>query len=638
MSGGRAAALRAAVVVAAGFVALRVGYRVVFGGGAGGGALLVDLPRIPLDGPFSHVVLLGPITTGGLASAVRGALPFALLVLALGVVGAIVDFRRLLVRGAARGPLRAVCRILVVAWGTFPALLASVRRVRVARELRGERSAASLVVPVLEQTVERAIALGASMEVRGFAAEGSVEFDRERPAVLRVAELGYPDRPLLADLDLEVRPGTLTLVTGPTGCGKSTLLRGLSGLLQHVDGGSQGGTVEVGGADRAAVPPRETAHLVGFVGQSVRLSFVAALAGEEIGFVLAQRGTAAAEVEARVAAVAGRLGIEHLLSREVVDLSAGEACLVAIAAAVAGDPALLLVDEPLAELDSAARRRVVRLLDEIAHQGGVAVVVAEHASAEFAAVADRVLRLGPDAEAVPGIASATPPSSPPREPRVVARVRGVTVRHGSRTVLEDVSLDLAAGELVALTGANGAGKSTLLSAFARPTTAGVVEVGGRDVHVLGRRARRQAIALVPEASDDLVFATTVAQECHRPDRRLRDGGATTRERFLALLGADAGRAGELMDVHPRDLSAGERLCLVIAIQLAARPAVLLVDEPSRGLDGAARRLVGEALVVAALDGCAVLFATHDREFAAGCATRSLRLDEGRLLTVAGVAR
>ena len=98
------------------------------------------------------------------------ALPFAGLILAFGLLSAIVDLRALLTRGAVRGPVRTVSRALVVAWATFPALVASVRRVRIARELRGERSAASMIVPVLEQTVERAVALGSSMEVRGFAA------------------------------------------------------------------------------------------------------------------------------------------------------------------------------------------------------------------------------------------------------------------------------------------------------------------------------------------------------------------------------------------------------------------------------------------------------------------------------------
>jgi energy-coupling factor transport system ATP-binding protein len=165
----RLASLRIAVLLAAGFILLRVVYRIVFGGAGGNGILIVELPRIPLEGPFSHITLFGDVTTGGILAAARSAVPFALLILGFGVLAVIVDLRALLARGAVRGPVRTVSRALVVAWATFPALLGSIQRVRVARELRDERSAASLLVPVLEQTIERAVALGASMEVRGFA-------------------------------------------------------------------------------------------------------------------------------------------------------------------------------------------------------------------------------------------------------------------------------------------------------------------------------------------------------------------------------------------------------------------------------------------------------------------------------------
>jgi len=642
-------ALRNAVVIAAGFVVLRVGYRVVFGGGSGDGLMIADLPRFRLEGPFAHVVLFGPITTGGVGAAVISALPFAAVVLALGLIGVVVDLRALLTRGAVRGPVRTVSRALVVAWGAFPALLESVRRVRVARELRGERSAASLVVPVLEQTVERAIALGASMEVRGFAATRRAEPVCERPVRIRDAALGFDGRWTLTGIELDLEPGTLTLISGPTGAGKSTLLHALSGVFQHVSQGVQGGVIEVAGVDRLAVPPRETAGFVGVVAQSVRLSFVAATVAEEVGFALAMRGVAAVIVEARVAEIAERLRITHLLEREIVALSAGEACLVAIAAAIVAHPVLLLVDEPLADLDRDARQRVLAVLDELAHSAGVCVVVAEHAVAEILPIADRriVLSAG-TAVSAPVVPESipTPPALTPAAPDApvsdapvlddsrsepVVVVRELTVHHGSVHAVERASLDLAAGQLVALTGPNGAGKSSLLHALARPPRADVVVIAGRDVFGLRRKARRAVVALVPEAFDDLLFATTVGQELARADRRMTRTGVTSAERFTRFLGFDrVGDAADLLDRHPRDLSAGERLCLVLTLQLAAHPALLLVDEPSRGLDDVARRLVGEALSATAADGAAVMFATHDREFAARYATRTLAMAVARL--------
>ena len=157
--------------------------------------------------------------------------------------------------------------------------------------------------------------------------------------------------------------------------------------------GEQRGEIEVGGADRATVPPRDTAGFVGVVAQAVRLSFVAETVAEELGFAVAMRGVAPEIVRARAEEVAARLGITHLLEREVIALSAGEACLVAIGAAIVTRPVLLLADEPLADLDSAARERVVGALRELAHEGGVCVVVAEHATREWGSAVDRRLEL-----------------------------------------------------------------------------------------------------------------------------------------------------------------------------------------------------------------------------------------------------
>ena len=639
----RLIAFRTTAIVAVGFVVLRVVYRVIFGGGSGSGVVLLDPPTVPLAGPFSGILLFGPITTGGIATAALSALPFALLILGLGLVGVVVDLRALLVRGSIRGPLRTVSRTLVIALSTFPALRDAVVRVRVARELRGERSLASLLVPVLEQTVERAIELGASMEVRGFAATRHPEVDPARPVVITNAALGFDEGWILDPVDLTLDPGTLTLVTGPTGSGKSTLLDAMSGLFQHLSEGRQEGQIAVGGLDRQTTPPRETAGFVGAVPQAVRLSFVAATVSEEIGFALAIRGGSADMVARRVREVASQLGIENLLDRPITALSAGEACMVAIAGAGVSRPGLLILDEPLADLDSAARERVVTVLARFAHEQGMCVVVAEHRPEYWGGVPDQALELrdglvgvhaGAQIDVAPDLDSPLASSEGEADSSApIANIRDLSISHGVTVAVDSVSFDLRAGEPAALVGRNGAGKSTLLLELARPRTKNSVVVDGVDVATLSRTARRTAITLVPEAFDDLLFTTTVADECARADRRAVVTG--TAAAFLAFLGIDdpAG-AGEssraLLDRHPRDLSAGQRLCLVIAIQLSARPRVLLVDEPTRGLDASARSLVGGALRRVAAEGTAVLFATHDRDFADRYAARTITMVGGRV--------
>jgi energy-coupling factor transporter ATP-binding protein EcfA2 len=663
----RRSALKTAALLAVGFVGLRVVYRVIFGGAGGGGIVLIELPSIRLAGPFEHITLFGQVTTGGVLNAALSAVPFAVLVLVIGVVAAIVNIRALLTRGSVRGPVRTISRALVVAWATFPAMAQAVRRVRVGRQLRGERGSASLVVPVLEQTVERAIALGASMEVRGFAATGRAQPNCARPVSMVDVSLGYEDAVgnavgnaagdaagdpagkaaggwLLRGIDLELAPGTLTVLGGATGSGKSTLLRAISGLFQHVDHGLQFGTIEVAGVDRINIPPRQTAGFIGVVAQSVRLSFVAATVREEIGFSLAIRDVAPVIVSSRVDEISAQLAIAHLLDRDVAALSAGEACLVAIAAAIVEHPVVLILDEPLAELDEAARVRVIRTLDDLAHSAGVAVVVAEHALDHWGVVSDVRLEIrdgaivevsGDVSDVLPAAVAYSAESTPRPIPTAgfeptqlpAASIRNLSVHHGELEAVHDVSFELQAGEIVALRGPNGAGKSSLLHALARPGTPGAVVVGGRDASQLRRRTRRNAITLVPEAFDDLLFATTVAAECRLADRRANTTG--TAQLLARLLGEPA---HSLLQRHPRDLSAGQRLCLVIAIQLAVRPQVLLIDEPSRGLDAAARALVGGALVEAANAGSAVMIATHDHAFAERYAGRTITMQAGRLAT------
>ncbi|TFD65361.1 ATP-binding cassette domain-containing protein [Cryobacterium ruanii] len=678
----RLAPLRAAVVLAVSFVLLRVVYRVVFGGaGAGLGPVLLDLPKLRLDGPFSHITLLGPVTLAGLGNAAQSALPVAAVIVFFGLLNAVINVQALFARGAGRGPLRAISRSLVIAWATFPALLESVRRVRVARSLRGERSIASLLVPIFEQTIERALALAASMETRGFAATRVVTGVCEAPVVLRNAGLKFgaaPDKTgwHLDGLNVTLKPATLTVIVGATGSGKTSLLHSMSGLFQHFYDGTQQGHIDVAGADRACTPPRDTAGFVGLVAQNVRLGFAAETVHDEIGFALAVRNVAAPIVHARVLEVAARLKIEHLVDRPIEQLSAGEASLVAIAAALVNHPILLLVDEPLADLDTAARDRVCTVLGQLAHEAGVCVVIAEHNTREFATIADAWLQIrgsrlhqfsaefsttmtpGSDADSWgttlpssgsgPGIAAAAQGAT--RDigavPAVaLASIRRLSVRHKTNLVVNDVSFEVQAGELVALRGSNGAGKSSLLRAIALPTAADTVIVGGHDARSLKRRTRRHAVALVPENFDDLLFAITVAEECRRADRTLRepnfrhaspaatdtDTERNTAALFAHLLGFNApADAARLLQRHPRDLSAGERLCLVMAIQLAARPALLLVDEPTRGLDQVARALVSAALLTAAGAASAVIFATHDDDFAQDLATRTLRMQAGRL--------
>ncbi|MDQ1060344.1 energy-coupling factor transporter ATP-binding protein EcfA2 [Arthrobacter globiformis] len=639
----RPAPLRAGAGLAVIFIAARVIYRILFNGAGIGDTVLLNLPAVPLPAPYAHVVLLGPITAPGMLEAVLSALPIAGMILGFGLLNAFVDVARGFVHLARGGPLQGLARTLVVAWAALPALADAVTSVRLAFRLRGERFGARALVPVLERTLEHASRVAAALELRGFGSRAAHQPGQhsEAPILVRDAQFRIGDAQVRVAA-FAPSSGSITVITGPTGSGKSTILRGIAGLLSHVDGGEISGTVRIAGTDRATTPPRDTARLVGVVLQNPRAAFASTRVRDEIALALELRGMASATAKARVLEVAERIGVSALLDRNVSTLSAGEATLVAIAAAVVEHPGLLLVDEPLADLDTAAREHVIAVLNALARDAGVCVIVAEHRAGALVPVADSWWTID-DGALVPGAAPSAPSrtvsaratSAQPAEHAPVLTAAKLAVHRKGKPLVREASLTLHRGEVVALVGPNGAGKSSLLVALALgEATAGESTVDG------GR------VALVPDASDDLFTRDTVAGELRaaerrqaRAERQARGGRQSDRrrpgsDRLLAVPAASrlARLRGDVQipigHEHPRDLSAGERRILAIALQTMDDPQVLLIDEPTRGLDPAARTAVSAALRAAADAGAAVLIATHDLDFAHGLGARILPMRDG----------
>jgi energy-coupling factor transporter ATP-binding protein EcfA2 len=624
----RPAPLRAAAVLAVVFIMARVIYRILFNGAGIGEPVLLDLPAIRLPAPYAHVVLLGPVTGHGLWQAVLSALPIAGMFLGFGLLNAWVDVARGFVHLARRGPMQGVARTLVVAWAALPALSDAVTSVRLAFRLRGERFGPRALVPVLERTLEHAGRVAAALELRGFGSRAAQQPvpGTEAPVFIRDAQFRIGDAQVRVP-EFEPSSGSITVITGPTGSGKSTILRGIAGLLSHVDGGDISGTVRVGGTDRASTPPRDTARLIGVVLQNPRAAFATTRVGDEIGLALELRGVASGTARARVQDVAESIGVSALLDRNISTLSAGEATLVAIAAAVVEQPAMLLVDEPLADLDTATRGHVIAVLHALARDAGVCVIVAEHRAAALVPVAGSWWTID-DGALVPGAApSGSVPavvhktSIPDGDAAPVLTATNLAVHRKGTPLVRDASLTLHRGEVVALVGPNGAGKSSLLVALALGE--GMADGGMVD----GDR-----VALVPDASDDLFTRDTVAGELRAAERRQarrKNGRQPERGAAASRLARLRGEVSiPIGDEHPRDLSTGERRILAIALQTMDNPQVLLIDEPTRGLDPAACTAVGSALRAAADSGAAVLIATHDHDFARTLGARILPMRDG----------
>jgi len=483
------------------------------------------------------------------------------------------------------------------------------------------------------------------------------------------------DRPTLDHVELTIDEGELCLVVGKTGSGKTTLLRAINGLVPHFTGGHLAGTVTVGGRSTRDFPPRELADLVGVVGQNPASSFVTDTVEDELAYTMENLGIAPDAMRRRVEDTLDLLGLHELRQRPLSTLSGGQQQRVAIGAVLSASPRVLVLDEPTSALDPAAAEEVLSSLTRLVHDVGMTVVLAEHRLERVIPFADRVvlvpgggepLVVGTTAEVM-----ATSPVAPPlvelarlagwtpvplsvRDARRLAAplrselvgaprpggaepggpvaaptgcVDGVSVDFGAVRALDQVSLEVGGGEVVALMGRNGSGKSTLLAQLAglRTPSDGGVSVLGRRPTDLPARKLITMVGLVPQDAGALLYGESVADECITADRETGLDPGTT-EAMVDQVLPDMPR-----DRHPRDLSEGQRLALALAIVLAPSPSLVLLDEPTRGLDYPSKARLVTVLRKLAANGDCVLVATHDVELVAQVATRAVVLAEGEVV-------
>jgi energy-coupling factor transport system ATP-binding protein len=413
---------------------------------------------------------------------------------------------------------------------------------------------------------------------------------------LRFTYPGAP-APALDGVSLTVEAGEALALLGASGSGKSTLLRCLGGLVPHFHGGRFEGAVSVCGLDTRSHRPAELAGPVATVFQDPEDQVVLTRVRNEVAFGLENIGVPSREILSRAAAALEAVGAGHLEDRLVHELSGGELQRVCIASALALEPRLLLLDEPTSQLDPDGAELVL----DVARDRQLAVVIAEQRPAQVLELCDRALFLdgGGIAEGIP--TSWTTEPTPP-----TARAGGELVASLRRVAFEGrltpIDLDLRRGEVVAVVGPNGSGKTTLarIAAGLAEPTSGVVQRSGRASYLPQDPGRY----LVRERADEEV---ALAADLGRARAALRDVGLDGLEHR-----------------HPRDLSSGERERLALASVLVTEPDLLVLDEPTRGVDPERKLRLAE-LLRRQTEGRATLVVSHDRSFVTAVADRVVSL-------------
>lgn len=420
----------------------------------------------------------------------------------------------------------------------------------------------------------------------------------------RVSYRYADDAPLILDaMSTSAEEGSLTVWAGESGSGKTTLLRLMTGLAPWFRGGTASGSARVGGRD-LATDHGDLADLVGFVSQDPEGGGVAERVLDEVAFTLENLGYPATRIRGAALDALALVGAHRLAERRLDQISGGERQRVAIASALAAQPTVLVLDEPLGQLDHAGANEVLTLLE--AWKGQRTVVVAEHRLGDLSRLADRIETFPSVHIDVPTLTTQTD-----RAPHAEVRVRGLRVERAGREVVRDLDLYASAGTIVALRGPNGSGKSTVLRALVGgfADARGNLLVAGLDPRSRDRALGRR-VGYLPQR----------VERIFSHDRVLDEVAFTFRSRGIRRSDARAHLASfgieDLTDRSPRLLSAGQRLRVGLAAITAGDPSVLLLDEPTRGLDAQARAILAGVLRAHRARGGVAIIATHDDDLAA----------------------
>jgi len=450
-------------------------------------------------------------------------------------------------------------------------------------------------------------------------------------------------------ITLSIPRGTCILITGPSGAGKTSLCYAASGILRHEFGGKLEGNIEVAGKEVGLYPSlSDLAAYVGMIFDDPEAQMIFTTVEEEILMVLEHRGLTPEAIREKLETILSVTHLTEFRNRSPHHLSGGQKQRVAIAAALALGTDVLILDEPTSELDDHMTERIVTILRHLRDEGKTLVII-EHKIASFSDMTDslvvlnqgQVLTAGKPADIlrddtirsriIPDFSGIKKPGSGrvDHDLTPVIEVNNLSFLYQDITALNNVTTRIFSGEMIAIVGENGSGKTTLVKHFnglLKPTNGDVI-VKRRNTKScsIGQLARE--VGLVFQNPDHMFFADTVRDEVAFG---LNNLGLTERDNRIDSALSQVGLV-QTKDLYPRWLSRGERQRLAIACVIAMQPSVIILDEPTTGLDAGEARSVMEILTGLREKGHTIIIITHNRQIAESCADRIIQMDHGTII-------
>ena len=434
---------------------------------------------------------------------------------------------------------------------------------------------------------------------------------------------------MLRDICLRIHAGECHLLQGPTGSGKTTLLLAIRGLLPP---GRQTGMLRLG------LPADDHTTRPGLLLQNPGTQLLCSSLGADVAFGLENHGLQPAAMPEKVRAALTRVGLDQPTDRSVDALSMGQQYRACLAGLLVMGPHLIMMDEPMAQLDPRGQDRLLSIIDDL-KRSGRALLICDHRPEALLPIADRTWQMDSrgtihdtTGKRLPPVSSETPASESvfhrhqpfDASDTTLVNLNGLTFDHPNGELdLSSISFKISHGERVVILGANGTGKTTLIACLSglRPPLSGTVEVFGKTPQLKNLRGRMAVLLQDPRRQ---IFETTVFDEVAFSARRSGRNAAEVNMMVDHLL--EKLQLSDLSAASPHKLSYGQKHLVGLAAVLAARPELVVLDDPFAGLDAHRTRLVMELLASVSRDwGTSVIWTTHDPLALSGWADRAIRL-------------